>query len=273
MPTSNSPSTAQATSGLVTLRARLGIGVRLPSGLAYAARGCPLHCTCNLTLRFPEAWRSAPARQSSSQAGASARKRSCAGWSWWSTASASPCVRSGCRGSIPSASFTRALTRSPLLAPASIRDPLRTRSCTATPAASGGSRESAQPRQRELRSCWDCALSSGTGRSRAPSSPHRRGRTSPSVEPEPEPEPAPALDRPPLVAICMATHNPPPDLLRRQLDSIRAQTHRNFVCVISDDCSSPSSYAALAAQLDGDARFVLSARRDGSASTTTSNAR
>ena len=53
-----------------------------------------------------------------------------------------------------------------------------------------------------------------------------------------------ALDAPepaagPLVAICMATYNPPPALLRRQLESIRAQTHRNWVCVIRDDCSGP----------------------------------
>ena len=39
------------------------------------------------------------------------------------------------------------------------------------------------------------------------------------------------------VAICMATYEPPADLLRMQLDSIREQTHGNWVCVISDDCS------------------------------------
>src|SRR5205807_2159336 len=45
------------------------------------------------------------------------------------------------------------------------------------------------------------------------------------------------------VAICMATYNPPPDLLVRQLDSIRAQTHQNWVCVISDDRSNPAAYS------------------------------
>ena len=36
----------------------------------------------------------------------------------------------------------------------------------------------------------------------------------------------PAAD--PLVAICMATHEPPMDLFRRQVESIRAQTHREL---------------------------------------------
>ena len=46
-------------------------------------------------------------------------------------------------------------------------------------------------------------------------------------------------DRPgPRVAICMATYEPPGDLLRIQLDSIREQTHGNWVCLISDDHSS-----------------------------------
>jgi glycosyltransferase involved in cell wall biosynthesis len=62
----------------------------------------------------------------------------------------------------------------------------------------------------------------------------------------------------PKVAICMATFNPPPELLRRQLDSIREQTHGNWVCVISDDASEPEAYATLESQIEGDPRFVLS---------------
>jgi hypothetical protein len=62
----------------------------------------------------------------------------------------------------------------------------------------------------------------------------------------------------PLVAICMATYDPPGDLLAAQLESIRAQTHRNWVCVISDDCSPPGSYRALRELIAGDPRFVLS---------------
>jgi glycosyltransferase involved in cell wall biosynthesis len=60
------------------------------------------------------------------------------------------------------------------------------------------------------------------------------------------------------VAICIATYNPPPELLRRQLDSIREQTHRNWVCVISDDASEPDALAALEREIEGDSRFVLS---------------
>jgi glycosyltransferase involved in cell wall biosynthesis len=62
----------------------------------------------------------------------------------------------------------------------------------------------------------------------------------------------------PLVAICMATYDPPLELLRRQIDSIRDQTHSNWVCVISDDCSDPARFAEIEEILDGDPRFVLS---------------
>ena len=62
----------------------------------------------------------------------------------------------------------------------------------------------------------------------------------------------------PFVAICMATYNPPADLLVRQLSSIRAQTHRNWVCLVSDDCSGPEPFEALRAMVGDDPRFVLS---------------
>jgi glycosyltransferase involved in cell wall biosynthesis len=60
------------------------------------------------------------------------------------------------------------------------------------------------------------------------------------------------------VAICMATFNPPVDLLRRQLESVREQSHRNWVCVISDDHSDEESFAALRSEIAGDRRFTLS---------------
>jgi hypothetical protein len=62
----------------------------------------------------------------------------------------------------------------------------------------------------------------------------------------------------PLVAICMATHNPPPDLLVGQIESIRDQTHGNWICVISDDASSARALEALQAAVAGDERFVVS---------------
>ncbi|HYZ81413.1 MAG TPA: glycosyltransferase, partial [Solirubrobacteraceae bacterium] len=70
---------------------------------------------------------------------------------------------------------------------------------------------------------------------------------------------APAPDgSEPLVAICMATHNPPLDLLTRQLDSIRAQTHRRWICLISDDGSDAELFAALQRAVAGDDRFHVS---------------
>jgi glycosyltransferase involved in cell wall biosynthesis len=67
------------------------------------------------------------------------------------------------------------------------------------------------------------------------------------------PEPADG----PLVAICMATHEPPMDLFRRQIESIRRQTHSNWVCVISDDCSTPARFAELKAECAADPRFII----------------
>jgi glycosyltransferase involved in cell wall biosynthesis len=62
----------------------------------------------------------------------------------------------------------------------------------------------------------------------------------------------------PRVAICMATFNPPVELLRRQLQSVREQSHRNWVCFISDDRSGEEFFAALQAEVAGDPRFTLS---------------
>jgi glycosyltransferase involved in cell wall biosynthesis len=83
------------------------------------------------------------------------------------------------------------------------------------------------------------------------------------VESPPDPLPVPAPDSAPLaaaplVAICMATYEPPLLLLRRQLDSIRAQTHANWVCIVSDDCSSPRRFQALEREIADDPRFLLS---------------
>ena len=75
--------------------------------------------------------------------------------------------------------------------------------------------------------------------------------------PEPVRAAAPEPGAGALVAICMATHNPPQELMERQLDSIRAQTHRNWICVISDDGSSPERYRALEDAVGDDRRFVL----------------
>jgi glycosyltransferase involved in cell wall biosynthesis len=60
------------------------------------------------------------------------------------------------------------------------------------------------------------------------------------------------------VAICMTTCDPPLALFRRQVESIRAQTHEDWVCVVSDDCSQPERFAAIEAVLGDDPRFRLS---------------
>jgi Glycosyl transferase family 2 len=69
---------------------------------------------------------------------------------------------------------------------------------------------------------------------------------------------APAPEAGPLVAIAMATYNPPLELFREQVESIRAQTHRNWVCVVSDDCSSAEHFTRMEEVLAGDPRFKLS---------------
>jgi glycosyltransferase involved in cell wall biosynthesis len=86
-----------------------------------------------------------------------------------------------------------------------------------------------------------------------------------AIDAAPELEP-PANSHPPAfqgtggprVAICMATYEPPGELLKAQLDSIREQTHGDWVCLISDDCSSDGSFETLVALTEDDPRFSVS---------------
>ena len=76
---------------------------------------------------------------------------------------------------------------------------------------------------------------------------------------EPEPTPRSGRRRPSgLIAICMATHEPDKERLRAQIESLRAQTDPDWVCVISDDHSSPDRFAAIEAAAAGDERITLS---------------
>lgn len=68
----------------------------------------------------------------------------------------------------------------------------------------------------------------------------------------------PELSGGPLVAVSMATYSPDADMFRRQIDSIRAQTHANWICVISDDCSRPELFTAIERVAEEDPRFVVS---------------
>ena len=61
----------------------------------------------------------------------------------------------------------------------------------------------------------------------------------------------------PRIAICMATFNPPADLFRYQIDSIRAQSYDNWICLISDDHSCPKAFEMIAQTLGDDPRFQV----------------
>lgn len=56
----------------------------------------------------------------------------------------------------------------------------------------------------------------------------------------------------------MATYNPDPALLRRQLRSIQGQSVTDWLCCISDDCSTSELYDVLVTEVGGDDRFVVS---------------
>jgi hypothetical protein len=71
-------------------------------------------------------------------------------------------------------------------------------------------------------------------------------------------EPRAGAVDPGLIAVCMATFEPEIPLFRRQVESLRSQTDRRWVCVISDDCSSTERWEQLRAVVAGDPRFVTS---------------
>jgi glycosyltransferase involved in cell wall biosynthesis len=59
----------------------------------------------------------------------------------------------------------------------------------------------------------------------------------------------------PQVAVCMATFNPPPQLFRQQIESIRAQTYENWICLINDDDSRPEAFEMIEQLVGDDPRF------------------
>ena len=71
-------------------------------------------------------------------------------------------------------------------------------------------------------------------------------------------EPMAPLPGAPQIAICMAAFEPPPALFERQVESIRAQTLTDWICIVSDDCSDPERFAEMERVLARDPRFVLS---------------
>jgi glycosyltransferase involved in cell wall biosynthesis len=61
----------------------------------------------------------------------------------------------------------------------------------------------------------------------------------------------------PLIAVCMGTFDPDPKLFNQQVESLRAQTDRRWICLISDDHSSPEAYERIRATVRDDPRFAV----------------
>lgn len=61
----------------------------------------------------------------------------------------------------------------------------------------------------------------------------------------------------PLVAICLATYNPDPQLLAKQIRSLKEQTHKNWICIVNDDLSDEEHFAVLEEEIAGDSRFQV----------------
>ena len=80
-----------------------------------------------------------------------------------------------------------------------------------------------------------------------------------AVVPPPQPValPGPQAGRAPMIAVCMTTCDPDVRLFRAQIDSLRGQTDRGWICLISDDHSTPERFDAIAATVAGDERFIL----------------
>lgn len=74
--------------------------------------------------------------------------------------------------------------------------------------------------------------------------------------------PPPLVGGQPRVAICMATHNPPLELFKRQIESIQNQAYKNWICIISDDASAPATLKRMREFIERDARFTLAAFSD-----------
>lgn len=67
----------------------------------------------------------------------------------------------------------------------------------------------------------------------------------------------PESERKPEIAICMTSYNPPFDLFSKQINSIRSQTHQDWICIISDDCSDSEGFQMIYDFVRKDKRFCL----------------
>ena len=61
----------------------------------------------------------------------------------------------------------------------------------------------------------------------------------------------------PSVAICLTTYNPPMDLFKIQIKSIKNQSHKNWICIINDDHSRADIYDQICSVIGSDKRFFI----------------
>lgn len=59
------------------------------------------------------------------------------------------------------------------------------------------------------------------------------------------------------IAICMAMYNPPKALFEAQIKSLKAQSHRNWVCIINDDGTANEDFDRIRYDLKTDPRFHI----------------
>ena len=78
------------------------------------------------------------------------------------------------------------------------------------------------------------------------------------VAPPPAPPAPPVPIAPDLIAVCLATYEPDPELLRIQVESLRAQTDDRWICLLSDDGSSAPAWSRILDVVGDDPRFVVS---------------
>lgn len=59
------------------------------------------------------------------------------------------------------------------------------------------------------------------------------------------------------IAVCLATYDPDPALLTRQLDTLIAQTRGDWICIVQDDHSPPARFAQIRDLCARDPRFFV----------------
>lgn len=60
-----------------------------------------------------------------------------------------------------------------------------------------------------------------------------------------------------FISIVLATYNPNIEFFIKQINSLKAQTHTNWQCIVVDDCSSPEKFEEIKNILSSDERFQV----------------